>query len=315
MPDSQEIVKLRPSKREVSFDRPYNWLHEREPSADGRIETVNTLFLANKECSFKCVMCDLWKDTLDAPTPSGAIPKQIRFGLDRLPDADMVKLYNNGNFFDAKAVPPEDHSTIAGLLQSYKTVLVENHPKLCNDSVIDFRDQLDGELEVAMGLESIHPEVLPRLNKQITTDDFRRAAHFLKENDIKTRAFILLNPPFLTEPRENIEWTLKAVQFAFDCGIDTCSIIPTRPGNGIMDNLLMEGAFVPPTLSALEETFDRALTLEKGRVFADTWDLEKFTDCQRCFDARKQRIEMMNLNQQILPRIKCSECGTGMSIR
>jgi len=167
---------------------------------------------------------------------------------------------------------------------------------------------IPGELEVAMGLESIHPDVLPRLNKQITTDDFRKAAGFLNTNGIQTRAFILLNPPFLTDPRENIEWSLRSVEFAFDCGIDTCSIIPTRAGNGIMDRLLEEGAFVPPTLRALEETFDRALDLNRGRVFADTWDLEKFSDCGHCLSARQERLEKMNLIQEVIPSVSCDAC-------
>jgi radical SAM enzyme (TIGR01210 family) len=309
MPDSSEIVELRPSKRDVDPWRPYNWLNENEPDADGNILSINTLFLTNKECSFKCLMCDLWKDTLDEPTPTGAIPEQIRFGLERLPEADMIKLYNNGNFFDKKAIPRSDHSEIAALLDPYETVLVENHPKLCNGSVTDFQHLLTGNLEVAMGLESIHPDVLPNLNKQITTDDFNKAADFLVSNDIRTRAFILLNPPYLTDPRENIEWTLKAVEFAFNCGIDTCSVIPVRPGNGIMDQMLKDGTYVPPTLKALEETFDRALQMKRGRVFADTWDLEKFSSCTACFDARKHRIEKMNLNQQVMPPVECSECG------
>jgi len=253
-------------------------------------------------------MCDLWKDTTDEPTPAGAIPEQIRFGLNRLPGADMIKLYNNGNFFDKKAIPPEDHPEIARHLDPYHTVLVENHPKLCNSSVIDFQQMIPGELEIAMGLESIHPDVLPRLNKQITIDDFRKAAGFLKSNGIQTRAFILLNPPFLTDPRENIEWSLRAVEFAFNCGIDTCSIIPTRAGNGIMDRLLGEGEFVPPTLRALEETFDRALNLNLGRVFADTWDLEKFSDCGHCLTERQARLQQMNLIQEVLPPVTCDAC-------
>jgi len=311
MPDSTEIVELRSSKRDIDPWRPYNWLNENEPDAEGKILSVNTLFLTNKECSFKCVMCDLWKDTLDEPTPEGAIPEQIRFGLEQLPEADMIKLYNNGNFFDKKAIPPSDHSDIAGLLDSYETVLVENHPKLCNASVTNFQQMLTGNLEVAMGLESIHPDVLPNLNKQITKEDFRKAAEFLVSNDIRTRAFILLNPPFLTDPRENIEWTLKAVEFAFDCGIDTCSVIPVRPGNGIMDQMLKDGSYVPPALKALEETFDRALEINMGRVFADTWDLEKFSSCSKCFPARKKRLEQMNLRQVVLPEIVCDDCGSG----
>ena len=308
MPDHQMITGLRPPKKDVDPRRPYGWLHEKEPGMDGRIKKVNTLFLTNKECSFKCVMCDLWKDTIDSPTPIGAIPEQIRFGLKRLPPADMIKLYNNGNFFDKKAIPPSDLPEIAGLLNEYETVLVENHPKLCGAPVLEFKNLIEGELEVAMGLESVHPNVLPKLKKQITTDDFRKAAGFLKSNGIRTRAFVLLNPPFLTDPRENIEWCLKSVEFAFDCGIDTCSIVPTRGGNGIMDRLLANGDFVPPTLHALEEVFNRAVELNRGRVFADTWDLEKFSDCQHCFQQRKNRLDKMNLRQKVLGEIQCAFC-------
>lgn len=307
MPDNRLITELRPPKKSADPFRPYGWLHEQEPDANRDLKSVNTLFLTNKECSFKCVMCDLWKDTLDTPTPDGAIPAQIRIGLGQLPKADMIKLYNNGNFFDTKAIPPADHPEIARLLDNYETVLVENHPKLCNDSVINFQNMLTGQLEVAMGLESIHPEVLPKLNKQITPDDFKRAADFLNSNGMQTRAFILLNPPFVTDPEENIDWCLKAIEFAFDCGIQTCSVIPTRPGNGIMDRLLDQGKFIPPTISALEEVFERSIDLNRGRVFADTWDLEKFSDCIRCTAKRKQRLHNMNLQQKILPAVEC-EC-------
>lgn len=281
-------------------------MHEKEVGADGVLRSVNTLFLTNKECSFKCVMCDLWKDTTNSPTPVGAIPEQIRFALEKLPPADTVKLYNNGNFFDKKAIPPDDHSEIARLLDSYDTVIVENHPKLCTDAVPRFRDLLRGKLEVAMGLESIHPDVLPRLNKQITPEDVESAARFLHSEGIRTRAFILLNPPFLVDPRDNIEWCLKTVRFAFDLNIGTCSIIPTRPGNGIMDELLAQGQFVPPTLHALEEVTDKAHRLKTGRVFTDTWDLDQFSACNRCLNARKERLEQMNLKQKIVPRVKCS---------
>lgn len=309
MPDGQLIKELRPPKQNKNPFRPYGWLHEHEPGKEGLLRTINTLFLTNKECSFKCVMCDLWKDTLDTSTPDGAIPEQIRFCLDQLPVADDVKLYNNGNFFDKKAIPPKDLPEIAQLLKNYKIVLVENHPKLCTQSVLDFRNMIEGDLEVAMGLESIHPAVLPRLNKQITTDDFKSAADFLNTNGIHTRAFILLNPPFLTDPVENIEWCLKSIEFAFSCGIETCSIIPTRPGNGIMDKLLEQGEYVPPALGALEEVFSKALKMNKGRVFADIWDLEKFSDCRYCFDDRKKRLHSMNMEQSIMQAVACEYCG------
>lgn len=299
---------MRPPKEPVDPWIPYRFLHEREPDASGVIREVNTIFLTNRECPFRCLMCDLWKHTLDDLTPAGAIPAQIGYALDRLPGASVVKLYNNGNFFDRKAIPESDYSGIASRLKVYDRVIVENHPKLCGAACLKFNNMMDGTLEIAIGLETIHPEVLPKLNKQITREDFKEAAAFLTNNGIDVRTFLLLNPPFLTDEQENIEWTLRSAAFAFDHGSNCCSIIPTRPGNGIMEQLEEEGHYVPPTLPALEEVFEKVLELGGGRVFADLWDLERFSSCSECFGVRRKRLERMNLEQRVLPRIECPHC-------
>ena len=306
MHDNQEILELRPRKQKLDPFKPYNFLHEEEIDSKGITRKVNTLFLTNRECPFKCIMCDLWKHTLDEPTPAGAIPRQIEYALDRLPEAYVIKLYNNGNFFDTKAIPKEDYARIAELLSGYEHIIVENHPKLCNNNCLEFKNLLKGNLEIAMGLETIHPNVLPKLNKQITTANFSTAASFLLENKIEFRAFILLNPPFLTDSNENIHWTVKSVDFSFENGAGACSIIPTRAGNGVMDKLQEEGEFVPPTLKALETAFEKSLQLNKGRVFADLWDLRQFSSCNHCFENRKSRMNKMNLSQEVLPPITCS---------
>jgi radical SAM enzyme (TIGR01210 family) len=254
-------------------------------------------------------MCDLWRHTLDEPTPAGAIPNQIEYPLNRLPSADIIKLYNSGNFFDGKAIPRNEYQKIAELLSDYEHIIIENHPKLIGSFIPEFRDMLHGSLEIAMGLETIHPKVLPKLNKQITKEDFFDATRFLIDEGIDVRAFILLNPPFLTDPEDNIDWTLKSVEFAFDCGCNDCSIIPVRDGNGIMEELRKKGDYVPLTLKALETVFNQALDLGKGRVFSDLWDLERFSDCNVCFENRKERLDEMNLTQNILPEINC-QCNS-----
>src|SRR6202012_4926683 len=103
----------------VNILRPWHFLQEQELGPSG-VETVNTLFLTGKECAFKCLMCDLWKNTLDEPTPKGAILRQLDHALSQLPDGDVIKLYNSSNFFDPNAVPPEDYPGIIERVQSYK---------------------------------------------------------------------------------------------------------------------------------------------------------------------------------------------------
>ena len=307
--DSRTITELRSQKNKVNPFIPYHFLHEREPGLSGTTETVNTIFLTGKECAFKCLMCDLWKNTLDEPAPLGAIVKQIDYALERLPQADVIKLYNNGNFFDTKAISPKEYPEIIELLKGYKRVVVENHPKLCNKHCIEFNEMFDGKLEVAMGLETIHPGVLPKLNKQLTPEDFRNATKFLNQHNIDVRAFVLLNAPYITHSQESIEWTLRSIQFAFESGVDRCSVIPVRPGNGVMDVLWKEGNYMPPSLNMLEEVFEKALLSKQRQVFVDTWEIGFLSKCSVCFDARKKRLEQMNLEQKILPGIACS-CNT-----
>ena len=122
-----EIVKLRPAKNLVDAQRPYAYNAERELSARGIVEPVATIFLTNRECPFRCLMCDLWKNTLDQPTPADAILNQIDFALERLPPTNIIKLYNSGNFFDAKAVRIDELPGIAARLKDYATVIVENY--------------------------------------------------------------------------------------------------------------------------------------------------------------------------------------------
>ena len=109
-------------------------------------------------------MCDLWKHTLDFPTPPGAVPAQLDFALARL-RAEMpanptgggskqIKLYNSGSFFDRKAVPLADHPAIASRCEEFDRAIVECHPALVNDACTRFRDLLDRQLEVAIGLET-----------------------------------------------------------------------------------------------------------------------------------------------------------------
>ena len=104
-----DILAARPPKQPLDPWRPYAYLVELERTASGRVEDVATVFLTNQECPFRCTMCDLWKYTLDERVPVGAIPAQIDHALEQLSSAKHLKLYNAGNFFDAQAIPPEDH--------------------------------------------------------------------------------------------------------------------------------------------------------------------------------------------------------------
>ena len=302
------IRERRGPRRIVDARRAVSALVEPEPSETGEVVNVATVFLANRECPWRCLMCDLWKDTLAESVPAGAIPEQIRGALADLPPARRIKLYNSGSFFDPRAIRPEDHPEIAALVSPFERVIVESHPVLVGESCLRFRDILAGALEVAMGLETIHPEVLPRLNKGMPLPRFDGAARLLAREGIALRVFVLLGLPFVSE-EESLEWACRSVEYAFSRGAGAVSVIPTRLGNGALDALRERGEFSSPPLRSLEVAVARGLALGRGRVFADLWDVAVLRACPSCRGVRLERLRGMNLSQTVAAPVGCSECG------
>jgi len=222
-----------------------------------------------------------------------------------MPEARVLKLYNSGSFFDERAIPEEDYKSIASLVKNFETVIVESHPRLINEKCLTFRDMLKPDLEVALGLETAHPEILRKLNKQMTLEDFRNAVSFLAQHGILSRAFILLRPPFLSES-EGIFWAERSIDFAFSAGVECCTVIPVRAGNGAMDLLMEKNSFEQPDIRSLETVLEYGIRLKSGRVFADVWDLGMFSSCKKCIDKRTNRLITMNLNQEITSPVRCT---------
>ncbi len=285
------ILARRPARAGLDPMRPHLFFAEEECAKDGTAVPGAAVFLTNRECPWRCLMCDLWKNTLTESVPIGAIPAQIDYALAHLPDVRQIKLYNSGSFFDPRAIPIEEFPLIADRVRSFERVIVESHPALVGDAALRFRDLLRSPLEVAMGLETVHPEILPRLNKRMSLAQFADAAAFLRNHEMDFRVFILVKPPFLRED-EACEWAARSIDFAFDCGASVVTLIPTRGGNGAMEALAANGEFSPPSLPAIESAFAYGLGLRRGRVFVDLWDMLP--------DQRVERLREMNLRQTIL---------------
>ena len=282
---------------------------EEERSANGVDRTV-TVFLAGAECPFTCSFCDLWRWTLDGPTPLGALPTQLARALEALPPPvpDRLKLYNASNFFDRRAVPVEDLPRIAELATPFARVTVESHASTIGPLTLEFAALLMGRLEVAIGLETIHPVAAAQLNKRLDLDRFDRAAAFLAEHDIDLRAFVLLGAPYVPAA-DSIEWTVRTALYAAAHGASRVAVIPVRGGNGELERLQTLGHFVPPTLVQLETVVDRCLALTPAVVSADLWDVERLPACEACRSERVARLRQMNLSGHVQSAVSCSVCA------
>jgi radical SAM enzyme (TIGR01210 family) len=258
-------------------------------------------------------MCDLWQYTTTADTPAGAVPSQIaaaRAALRNEPaPVTAMKLYNAGSFFDPRAVPEDDFPAVAESVAGLDRVVVESHPALVGRGVDRFLKALDAAaigrtppaLEVAIGLETAHPQALDLLNKRFTITDFARSADTLRARGVTLRVFLLIRPPFVAASEQD-DWLLRSVDTAFDCGAAVVSLVPTRAGNGTVEALASRGLFAAPTLDTIEHSLRLALGHARGRglVFADLWDLDRFSPSGKCSPDVRSRLNDMNLRQRIV---------------
>ena len=206
------VVARRGPKASLDPFVPYGILREEEIDALGRLLPSVVVLITNRECPLRCVFCDLWQNTLDARVPKGAIAAQVRSALARVPGALLAKLYNAGSFFDPNAIPVDEYGEIADALGPVEHVVVESHPSFVGERALRFRDVMGARtLEVAIGLETVEPGVLERLNKGMTVRSFERAAAFLEREGIGLRVFVMLQPPF-SSVRESVVPALVSVE-------------------------------------------------------------------------------------------------------
>jgi len=300
------IRSLRPPKARVDPFTAQGTLIELERRPDGCMERALTVFLTGAECPFTCSFCDLWKYTIEGPTPPGALAAQLEKALDGV-SAQRLKLYNASNFFDTRAVPRQDVAAIAKLAAPFRSVTVESHASMIGERAVEFARAIPGRLEVAVGLETIHPVASSKLNKKLELSRFDSAAEFLASNNIDLRVFVLLGAPHIPVS-ESTEWTVRTVQYAIDRGATVISIIPVRGGNGELERLESLGEFVPPTLIQLEDALDRCSDFAGAVVTADLWDIERLALCDACREQRIARLELQNQSGVVEQRMSCSMC-------
>jgi hypothetical protein len=302
---------------------------EEERYRDGPRRTA-TVFLTGAECRFRCVFCDLWRYTLEGPTPPGAIPNQLAAAIAPIaplaplapigsiapigsvsprppglemrdqPDVEQIKLYNASNFFDERAVPESDDAALLALLEPFARVTVENHPaQLMTPSAWRrcqrYADAFGAGLEVAMGLESAHPDAARQLDKGSDLAVFERACERLQGLGVTIRAFVLVGAP-LGAPAEREAWVVRSVEAALAAGASLVSLVPLRL-DAANEDLLRRDDWRPATLGQVERAFHGGLELEprypSGAVQVDAWGVSRLEDeaiCSECLARRRDRL-------------------------
>ena len=300
---NQPAVQRRPTqmnRNALSADTPYLVVEELEPDGRGGQVDTMTVFLTASECPIGCSMCDLYRNTLTTATPEGAIPRQLDAALqkrlvpgetrDAARESGWLKLYNSGNFFDPRSIPPSDYRSIAERCQGFSRIVVENHPKIGAERLRTFRDLLQAPLEIAVGLETVQPRWLRRLGKQMSRDEFDHYATWIRSEKIDLRVFLIIGVPGISVT-ESVRWARLSARHAIANGARHVSLIPARSGHGWNGNSDQLPHFSSGDLLELQQA---AILDAEGRaaITIDLWDVASS-------EAHFNELAEINLSQRV----------------
>jgi hypothetical protein len=97
--------------------------------------------------------------------------------------------------------------------------------------------------------------------------------------------------------QEGVHWAKDQSILLLRQSVDCCTVIPVEPAM-VQWNIYRRKVIFASAISSLEEVLEYGISLEKGRVFADTWDLGLISICDKCLDIRTGRMIEMNLSRE-----------------
>jgi hypothetical protein len=226
---------------------------------DGERVKAFVLILRTRGCYWAdlkgCSMCGYARDTLGRSATGPELSEQLRRALARYRDEPYVKVYTSGSFLDDREVDPSSREALARAFSGRaRRLLFETLPEFVTaDAVAPLRKAFSGEVEVALGLESTDPVVLSRyVHKNAPPSDYFGAAERLRGLGARTKAYLLLKPPYLAEA-EAIEDVVRSVGEAAP-RFDSLSVNPVHiQGGTVVEWLFRRGRYRPPWLWSVVE--------------------------------------------------------------
>jgi archaeosine synthase beta-subunit len=280
---------------------------EAEAIGDERVPAF-VLILRTRGCYWAdvkgCSMCGYSKDTLGRSATAEELAEQLAHALRRYRDEPYVKVYTSGSFLDDREVDPGSRRALVRAFSGRaRRLLFETLPEFVTPERVDpLRAEFHGELEVALGLESTDPTVLSRyVHKGESPAEYLAAGDRLRGWGVRSKAYLLLKPPYLTET-EALGDVVRSVRDSAG-HFDTLSVNPVHIQNGtVVEWLYHRGRYRPPWLWSVVEALRRG-AVEKGPArlvsFPTAGGLRRGPhNCGECDGAVLRAIEEASLSQR-----------------
>jgi archaeosine synthase beta-subunit len=210
-----------------------------------------------------CSMCGYSKDTLGRSATAAELEEQLGQALARYRGEPYVKFYTSGSFLDDREVDPESRRKfVAAFSGKARRLLFETLPEFATpEKLRPLAESFQGELEVALGLESTDPWVLAKcVGKGASPSQYLDAGDRVRGLGLRAKAYLLLKPPYLTES-ESVEDVVRSVREAAP-HFDALSINPVHIQNGtVVEWLYHRGRYRPPWLWSVVEAMRKGAEL------------------------------------------------------
>ena len=274
MPINQLVLDIRNKQRQKpkQLDRPTAvWTGRDFNTTTGKgkddIATLTIIFTTGG-CFWGrhggCTMCGYVYDSADTSPTHEDLLAQFHDALRKLPHEDcMVKIFTSGSFLDVNEIPKETRAAILSELEelpNVKKVITETRPEFVNQRTIPECKAVlvNTDYEIAMGLETSNDEIRDKyINKGFTFKQFTDAATLAKTYGVSTKAYLLLKPPYLSEPEAMADMLTSiddAAPYAESISMNLCNV---QKGT-YLEWMWDRGDYRPPWLYTAVEILKKA---------------------------------------------------------
>ena len=278
---SKQLRKLRPQIIQ-DWKKPDDW-ELKATNIHGKPVKSLTITLTPSGCSWAnqggCTMCGEYAGSTDGKRIDPIFHfAQFASALSNFINSkriapEWLRIYQEGNYLVNTEIDQSAQADILKLASSeggVKRITIECMAKYIREENLAYISKAirpGVELEIGMGFESAN-DVIRNVcvNKGETLDDYKRAISILKKFGIRSLAYVLLKPPFLTE-REAIDDAIATIQTAEDLGFDAVSLQPTTlHKNSLIHALYSQGLYKLPWLWSVIQVTKSASNIHDFRI-------------------------------------------------
>lgn len=278
---------------------------------DGEAVDCYVIVLRTKGCYWSrmsgCSMCGYINDCAEEAS-SVEINAQFDEAMESYAGQRYMKIYTSGSFLDEKEIEKRTALRILKIaLSNADRVLIESRPEFISSRRLEeFPSEV--KIEMAIGLESANDVVLQKsINKNLSFEDFRSACGICADLGVKTRAYVLVKPPFLTE-KEAILDVKSSIRLCAS-HVNTISLNPVNvQRNTLVEYLWRRGEYRPPWLWSVLEIVDASRDV-RPRILVSTvgaGSRRGAHNCGRCDSGIIEFLKDFSLNGTLAsPTLEC----------